>query len=412
MISNLSHSKANLKHALSLSLIFTLIFTTVSMFPLYSQDTSKWAIVIHGGAGSASKNMNDSVKSLYEKHLREALILGVEMLKREEPAIDVVQKVVNYMEDCPLFNAGKGAVMNIEGVHELDAAIMDGSNLKAGAIAGVKDIRNPVNAARLVMDSTSHVFLIGEGASEFAAQMGLEIVENSYFTTEARLRQYKEKQKISKVDHPEYREEKNTGYIKAKITGSVENKDAGNVEIINTGGVEIINAGGVEPEDYEDNKLKNSQNVAGSDPIGTVGCVALDLKGNLAAATSTGGMAGKKWGRVGDVPIIGAGTYANNSTVAVSGTGHGEYWIRRVVAYDISALMEYRSFSLKEAAEEVIFKKIDPMGGSGGGVIAVDKNGEITMTFNTGLMHRAWATWRGDAGVGVLKGEEKAITLK
>jgi len=148
------------------------------------------------------------------------------------------------------------------------------------------------------------------------------------------------------------------------------------------------------------------------DPRGTVGCVVLDKQGNLAAATSTGGMSGKKWGRVGDVPIIGAGTYANNATVAVSATGHGEYWIRRVVAYDISALMEYKYMSLENAANEVIFNKIDPMGGSGGGIIAVDRMGNISMTFNTGLMHRAWATYKGDSGVGVLKGEDLAISIK
>lgn len=220
---------------------------------------------------------------------------------------------------------------------------MDGSNLKAGAIAGVKDIKNPIKAARLVKDSTAHVLLIGEGASSFASSMGLEIVKNDYFSTPQREDQYKR---------------------------VIEKKE----------------------------KI---------DPRGTVGCVALDEYGNLAAATSTGGMSGKKWGRVGDVPIIGAGTYANNSTAAISGTGHGEYWIRRVVAYDICALMEYRGISLQDASEEVIFKKIDPMGGSGGGIIAVDKNGEISMVFNTGMMHRAWASSNGEYGVGVLKNEER-----
>lgn len=285
---------------------------------------------------------------MYEKHLEEALTIGVDLLINGTPAVDVVQKVVNYMEDCPLFNAGKGAVMNIDGIHELDAAIMDGSNLKAGAVAGVRDIKNPINAARFVMDSTVHVLLIGEGASQFAKEKGVEIVNNDYFSTRSRVEQ--------------------------------------NLE---------IKKGNEKP-----------------DPRGTVGCVVLDINGNLAAATSTGGMSGKKWGRVGDVPVIGAGTYANNSTVAISGTGHGELWIRRVVAYDISALMEYKGISLKEAAEEVIFKKIDPMGGSGGGIIAVDKNGNISMTFNTGLMHRAWATSEGTAGVGVLKGEDRSISIK
>lgn len=315
---------------------------------LSAKQNGKWAIVIHGGAGGAPRNLTETAKINYEKHLEEALRIGVSMLENGESALNVTQKVVNYLEDCPLFNAGKGAVMNIDGIHELDAAIMDGSNLKAGAVAGVRDVKNPINAARLVMDSTSHVLLIGEGASSFAAKMGLELVPNQYFSTKARVEQNRE-----------------------IITGREK-----------------------------------------SDPRGTVGCVALDQNGNLAAATSTGGMSGKKWGRVGDVPVIGAGTYANNSTAAISGTGHGEFWIRRVVAFDISALMEYKGLSLIDAANEVIFKKIDPMGGSGGGIIAVDPNANIAMVFNTGMMHRAWATYKGDAGIGVLKGQEKFILLK
>ena len=324
----------------------TALAVVVSLL-LSAQQAGKWTLVIHGGAGGAPKNLTEAAKKSYEKHLEEALRIGVLMLKNGESALNVTQKVVNYMEDCPLFNAGKGAVMNIDGIHELDAAIMDGSNLKAGAIAGVRDIKNPVNAARLVMDSTSHVLLIGYGASVFAKEIGLDIVDNSYFTTNSRSKQL--------------------------------------------------------------NEIKKGETK--SDPRGTVGCVAMDVNGNLAAATSTGGMSGKKWGRVGDVPVIGAGTYANNATVAVSATGHGELWIRRVVAYDISALIEYKSLSLKDAANEVIFNKIDPMGGSGGGIIAIDKSGNFVMTFNTGLMHRAWATSEGDSGVGVLKGEEKKVIL-
>lgn len=324
--------------------LFLLITIIVWAGTGYSQSADKkWAIVLHGGAGSAPSSFSKERKELYEKHLLEALNIGREMLSSGKTALETVEAVVVYLEDCPLFNAGKGAVKTIDGTHELDAAIMDGSNLKAGAIAGVKDIKNPIKAARLVKDSTAHVLLIGEGASSFASSMGLEIVKNDYFSTPQREDQYKR---------------------------VIEKKEK-------------------------------------SDPRGTVGCVALDEYGNLAAATSTGGMSGKKWGRVGDVPIIGAGTYANNSTAAISGTGHGEYWIRRVVAYDICALMEYRGISLQDASEEVIFKKIDPMGGSGGGIIAVDKNGEISMVFNTGMMHRAWASSNGEYGVGVLKNEER-----
>lgn len=309
-----------------------------------SQPTEmEWAIVVHGGAGSLVKN--EEMKTQYETHLLEAIQLGSDMLQDGASALDVAEAVVVYMEDCPLFNAGKGAVKTLEGIHELDAAIMDGSNLKAGAIAGVKDIKNPIQCARLVMDSTEHVFLIGEGASFFAQSQGLEMVDNAYFNTEQREEQLE--------------------------------------------------------------RIKNEEEDA--NPRGTVGCAVKDKQGNLAAATSTGGMSGKKWGRVGDVPVIGAGTYANNNTAAISGTGHGEYWIRRVVAYDISALMEYKDMSLQEASEEVIFNKIDPMGGGGGGIIAVDKLGNISMVFNTDLMHRAWAKSDGEYGVGLAKGEEKTF---
>lgn len=301
----------------------------------------EWAIVLHGGAGSLVKD--EAMKTQYETHLLEAIQLGSNMLRDSATALDVAEAVVVYMEDCPLFNAGKGAVKTLDGTHELDAAIMDGSNLKAGAIAGVKDIKNPIKCARLVMDSTQHVFLIGQGASFFAQSQGLEMVDNEYFSTERRQEQLER--------------------IKAKQ----EEKD----------------------------------------PRGTVGCAVKDKHGNLAAATSTGGMSGKKWGRVGDVPVIGAGTYANNNTAAISGTGHGEYWIRRVVAFDICALMEYKGMTLQAAAEEVIFNKIDPMGGGGGGIIAVDKAGNISMVFNTDLMHRAWAKSDGEYGVGLAKGEEK-----
>lgn len=329
---------------IKLPLLISLILLTQSGYAQLNS-IQNWSIVIHGGAGTAPTSMTPDKIEVYKKHLIEAVSIGKKMLNDGYKSIDVVQKVVNYLEDCPLFNAGKGAVKNIDGIHELDAAIMDGSNLKAGAVAGVRDIKNPINAARLVMDSTVHVLLIGEGASAFAKSKNIEIVDNRYFSTEEREKEY------------------------TKIRKGSEN----------------------------------------GNPGGTVGCVALDIYGNLSAATSTGGMSGKKWGRVGDVPIIGAGTYANNETAAISGTGHGELWIRRVVAFDICALMSYKGYSLEEAANEVIFNKISPMGGSGGGVIGVDKNGNIVMVFNTGLMHRAWAKSSGEVGVGVLKGDERVV---
>lgn len=296
----------------------------------------EWAIVIHGGAGSA-RTMPPQVRENYLNLLEQALEIGTTMLQNGEKALDVATRVVVWLEDCPAFNAGKGAVVTSDGIHELDAAVMDGSNLMAGAVAGVRDIKNPILAARHVMEDSPHVLLIGEGASSFAHSMGLPPVDNSYFSTPERLEQ------IRRI------------------------------------------------------KMKKEE----PDPKGTVGCVVLDSKGNLAAATSTGGMSGKRWGRVGDVPVIGAGTYANNATVAVSGTGHGELWIRRCVAFDISALMDYKGMTVKEAAREVILGKIDKMEGSGGGVICVDKNGNIAMEFNTGMMFRAWATASGQKGTAI-----------
>jgi len=309
---------------------------------MYAQQVGgqqKWAISLHGGAGSASSSLTPDRVVIYEQHLTEALNIGKEILANGGAALDAVEAVVRYLEDCPLFNSAHGAVATAEGRHELDAAIMDGSNLMAGAIAGVTDIKNPISTARLVMEKTPHVLLIGTGASAFAKTQGVEIVENEYFSTPARLEQ------VRRIR--EQREEPN--------------------------------------------------------PAGTVGCVALDDSGNLAAATSTGGMSGKMWGRVGDVPIIGAGTYANNNTVAISGTGHGELWIRQVVAFQVSALMEYKGLSLQEAADEVIWNKIDKMEGSGGGIVCVDKQGNVALVFNTGMMHRAWAQSSGAWGVGVLK---------
>ena len=302
-------------------------------------EQQQWAIALHGGAGRFSENMTPDKISIYEEHLTQALNIGKEMLAKGKPALDVVETVVRYLEDCPLFNAGRGAVLTADGRHELDAAIMDGSNLMAGAIAGVTDIKNPISTARMVMEKTAHVLLIGAGASSFAKENGAEIVDNDYFST---------------------------------------------------------------PSILEQNSLIKEQNKANS-PIGTVGCVALDTSGNLAAATSTGGMNGKMWGRVGDVPIIGAGTYANNNTVAISGTGHGELWIRQVVAYQVSALMEYKGLTLHEAANEVIWNKIDRMEGSGGGIVCVDKNGNVALVFNTEIMHRAWAKSNGTWGVKVTK---------
>jgi beta-aspartyl-peptidase (threonine type) len=250
------------------------------------------------------------------------------------------------MENSPLFNAGKGAVFANNGKNELDASIMEGKTLNAGAVAGVTNLKNPISAARKVMENSDHVLLAREGAEEFAASQGLEVVDSSYFFTEKRYNSLQ----------------------KAKLGAKSAYLDP------------YIN-------DYK---------------FGTVGCVALDKDGNLAAGTSTGGMTNKKWSRIGDSPIIGAGTYANNKTCAVSGTGHGEYFIRANVAYDISALMEYKEMSLQEAAKEVIQNKLKNMGGDGG-IIAIDAKGNLVAEFNTAGMYRAMVDEKGTITVGIYK---------
>lgn len=298
----------------------------------------EWAIVIHGGAGGITRDkMTLAMDKEYRTALAEALNKGKKILSEGGSALDAVEQTLRIMEDNPLFNAGKGAVFNHDGKNELDASIMDGSNLAAGAVAGVMDIKNPITAARRVMTNSPHVMLSGAGASQFAKEQGLEIVLPTYFYTE---RRFKELQEI----------------------------------------------------------LKKEKN-------GTVGCCALDKKGNLAAGTSTGGTPNKKYNRIGDSPIIGAGTYANNNTCAVSGTGVGEFFIRWTVAHDISALMEYKGLSVKEASELVINNKLVKAGGSGG-VICVDKSGNVAMPFNSEGMFRGFATADGKEGIFIYKDEK------
>jgi beta-aspartyl-peptidase (threonine type) len=302
-----------------------------------SAQKQEWAIVIHGGAGGISR---ESVTPELDKEYRAALLValntGKKILADGGSALDAVEQTIRTMEDNPLFNAGKGAVFTHDGKNELDAAIMDGSNLAAGAIAGVTDIKNPISAARRVMTDSPHVLLTGAGASQFAKEQGLDIVPASYFFTE---RRFSELQEI----------------------------------------------------------LKKEKN-------GTVGCCALDKNGNLAAGTSTGGMPNKKYNRVGDAPIIGAGTYANNNSCAVSATGHGEYFIRWTVAHDISALMQYKGLTLIEASELVVNDKLVKAGGSGG-VICVDKSGNVSLPFNSTGMFRGFATADGKEGIFIYKDE-------
>lgn len=310
---------------------FILLFLTASC-GAQQQQNNKVAIVIHGGAGTIlPENMTDSLRVIYESKLEEAITAGHKILKNGGSAIEAVQRSINIMENSPLFNAGKGAVFTHDEKNSLDASIMDGNTLNAGAIAGVTNVKNPINLAHEVMMNSPHVLLSGEGAETFAKKQRLEIVHPSYFFTQKR---YDALQRV-----------------KAR-----------------------------EKSSFYDPNIKDSK-------YGTVGCVALDKDGNLAAGTSTGGMTNKKWGRIGDSPIIGAGTYANNKTCAVSSTGWGEYFIRGVIAYDISAQMEYAEKSLSEASKNVI-QKLEDLGGNGG-VIALDHEGNISMEFNTAGMYRA-----------------------
>lgn len=301
------------------------------------------ALVIHGGAGAISKEfLSEEQEAAYHAALKKALEAGFAVLDRGGKSVDAVIAAIVILEDSPLFNAGKGAVFTADGRNELDASLMDGSNLKAGAVAGVTTIKNPIKAAYTVMTDSEHVMLAGEGADVFAKSHGLEIVEPGYFVDSTRYQQF----------------------LKSKKSGKLEG----------TSHQALENAG----------------------KFGTVGAVALDRFGNIAAGTSTGGMSNKRFGRVGDSPVIGAGTYANNRTCAVSGTGWGEYFIRLVIAHDISAMMEYGHLTLQQAADSVIMKKLPALGGSGG-VIALDNAGNIAMPFNTKGMYRGYIRAVGEA---------------
>lgn len=334
-------------------LIFSLFLLNKS-FAQTGKDTlnDKYVLVIHGGAGTILKSqMTPEKEKAYTDALNKALKTGNDILKDGGTALDAVEACVRSMEDDPLFNAGKGAVFTNEGKNELDAAIMDGKNLAAGSVAGVTTIKNPISAARAVMEKSPHVMMVGPGAEKFAKQVGLEIVDPSYFYTENRwqglLKARREDTLKMQMDHSDT--------AKRSSLKQQENKD------------------------YK---------------YGTVGAVALDRHGNLAAATSTGGMTNKKFGRVGDAPIIGAGTYANNATVAISGTGWGEYFIRLVMAKSISDMMEFGKWNLKDAANEMVMKRLPALGGDGG-LIAVDKDGNFAMPFCTEGMYRGYIKYLG-----------------
>src|SRR5690554_3799548 len=332
----------------------TLTAETVKDLEVNSDNVENFRIIIHGGAGTIKKEyMSDSLENVYKDKLKEAISVGHEILKNGGTSMEAVTRTINILEDSPLFNAGKGCVFTHEGSNELDASIMDGSDLNAGAVAGVKHIKNPIDLARDVMEKSPHVMLYGAGAETFAKGLDYDMVDTTYFYTQER---YDVLQRVLQKEE----ESKNVAFADPTVN------------------------------DYK---------------FGTVGCAALDKHGNLAAGTSTGGMTNKRWNRIGDSPIIGAGTYANNATCAVSATGWGEFFIRGVVAHDISALMEYKGLSLKEAAEEVIQNKIPELGGDGG-IVAIDKDGNITMEFNTAGMYRAAMNSKGEMTIGLYKEDE------
>ncbi len=309
-----------------------------------------YAIAIHGGAGTILKSTMTSEKELaYKAGLQDAIDAGESILKSGGSAFDAVETAIIKLENNPLFNAGKGAVFTNTGTHEMDASIMNGRDLMAGAIAGVQGVKNPIALARAVMEQSEHVLLTGNGAMDFAKKVNAPFENEDYFFVQLRYDQLQQaKQSNSMIlDH----------------TDKIEN---------------------------------------GEKKFGTVGCVALDLKGNLAAGTSTGGMTNKKFGRVGDSSIIGAGTYANNKTCAISCTGHGELFIRSVVAYDISCLMEYKNLSLKEACDVVVMDKLVKIGGEGG-LIALDAKGNIVLPFNSDGMYRASKKQNEDIFIGIYK---------
>lgn len=305
-------------------------------------------LVIHGGAGNITPAMmNKAQETEYHDGLKSALAKGYEILHGGGSAMDAVTTAICELENNPIFNAGRGSVFTKKGLHEMDAAIMDGSNLNAGAVAGVRNIKNPITLAREVMLYSGHVFLSGSGAGEFALSRGIEMATDDYFYNKERYEQW-----VEIRDSDFYQLDHKADNLKGAITNP-------------------------------DHKF------------GTVGAAACDVNGNLAAGTSTGGMTNKRFGRIGDSPVIGSGTYANNKTCAISCTGHGEYFLRAVVAYDVSCLMEYKGLSLTDACNTVIKDKLLNMGGEGG-LIAVNAKGEHSFCFNSAGMYRAV---RNDAGL-------------
>jgi len=338
---------------LRLFILFLLSAITLNL----SAQQKKYVMVIHGGAGTIlKKNMTPEKEAAYIAALTKALNAGYAEIKAGKSSLDAVEATIHVLENDPHFNAGKGAVFTHDGRNELDAAIMDGKTLMAGAVAGVTTIKNPISAARAVMEKSEHVMMVGAGADQFAKEAGLEIVDPKYYWTKERWDGLQEA-------------------IKEDSTKAVLDHGSKKSELF-----------GIKNRDYK---------------FGTVGCVALDKAGNLAAGTSTGGMTNKKYGRVGDAPIIGAGTYCNNETAGISCTGWGEFYIRNVVAKTISDLMEYKGLSVAEASK-IVLDKVGKMGGDGG-LIALDKKGNVALPFNTEGMYRGTITADGKIEVNIYK---------
>jgi beta-aspartyl-peptidase (threonine type) len=352
---------------LPLLLLFCLLLASLAAAQPASsaQPQRKWALVIHGGAGSPSREtMTPESDAAYRAGIREAVDAAVAVLDSGGPALDAVEAAIRKMEDNPLFNAGRGAVFAADGTNQLDAAIMDGLTSRAGAVADVQRTRHPISLARAVMEHSPHVMLIGTGADEFAASLHLEQVPPSFFFTERRWQELMNDLKKKGLPIPP--RPAGAPPAPAKPVSMIE--------------------------------------APGSHAFGTVGVVALDLNGNLAAGTSTGGLTGKQWNRVGDSPIIGAGTYASNQSCAVSGTGVGEYFIRLTVARTICALVQYKGMSLQNAADEIIHKQLTELGGSGG-VIALAPDGSMVWSFNTPGMFRARVQQGGKPQISIYRDE-------
>jgi beta-aspartyl-peptidase (threonine type) len=330
-----------------------------------AQPAHHWAIVVHGGAGVIERStMKPETEAAYRASMTQATEAGAKVLDSGGSALDAIEAAIHILEDDPLFNAGRGAVFTAEGKIELDSAIMDGATLKAGAVAGVTRTRHPISLARAVMDKSPHVMLIGAGADAFAAQAGLEQVDPSYFFTERRWQGLIKQ--LKKENRP----------IPARPAGAPPEP------------AEPISA--IEPPDAH--------------KYGTVGVVALDKQGNIAAGTSTGGVQAKLWGRVGDSPIIGAGTYASNQSCAVSGTGTGEYFIRLTVAREVCDLVRFKGMKLQDAADQVIHKELQDLKGDGG-IIAIAPDGQMAWSFNTPGMYRAKLAEGGKLQIGVYNDE-------